>query len=174
MSAPAKVSDEDIRRALKVWRGVVADARRALGISENALRKRLRSMGIGPEALSFLRSGNLPTQPQPTTTITTQQVGTKERSGQHLPLKSGGRNYPRPVEAPTLRDVSMEAIPARRPQTKPPKLRPDQVDRLRDMKFDYQARHRTETDEGDLLQRFFDEAFPDWEKRALGKEKAKA
>ena len=173
MSAPAKVSDEEIRRALKVWRGVVADARRALGISENALRKRLRSMGIGHEALSFFRSDNPPTQPQPTTTFAPLPMGTNQRDGLNLHPKNGGHNYPRPVDPPTLRDVSTEPITARRPQTKPPKLRPDQVDLLRDMKFDYQARHRTEADEGDLLQRFFDEAFPEWVKRALGA-KAKA
>lgn len=62
-------------------------------------------------------------------------------------------------------------VVVRRPQSKPPKLRPDQVDRLRDAKFDYQARHRMDADEGDLLRRFFDDAFSEWLKRALGREK---
>lgn len=165
MSAPAKVSEQEIRETLKVWRGNVAGAAHALAISETALRKRMKALGIEGSALSFLRASAALHQPHPTITPTTQPMAMAilNRSP-----KNAGPNYPRLVEEPSLTNVEgAEAVVTRRPQTKLVRLRPDQIDVLRDAKFDYQAKHRQETEESDLLQHFFDESFPEWLKRAL-------
>jgi len=162
VGATAKVSEQDIRVALKCWRGNVSAAAHALGISENALRKRLRALGIGAEALSFLRSAANHTQPHPTKA--------PSAAIPNRPLKNTTPNFPRLVEEPTFASVgSTETVVMRRPQTRPARLRPDQIDALRDAKFDYQAKHRRETEESDLLQQFFDESFHEWLKRALAK-----
>jgi hypothetical protein len=173
MSAPALVSKADIRRALEMWRGVVADAARAVAISETAFRKRMKAMGIGQEALLFLRSPNHRTQPQPTMPIETPPVATKghNHSGSpNRPPKTSARNYPRPVESPTLPSVSTDVVVKRAP-ARPPKLRPEQVDVLREARIDINFKTRGDETEEDVLHRFFAEAFPDWLKRTLGREK---
>jgi hypothetical protein len=63
------------------------------------------------------------------------------------------------------------AEPIRRGKAGPIRLEPDQVELLRDAKFDFMAKHRVEASESDLLQRFFADCFPDWLKRTLGREK---
>ena len=62
---------------------------------------------------------------------------------------------------------SVEAAPARRVKPVVIRLRPDQIEQLRNAKFDYQARHREEVEETELLRQFFDECFEDWIKRSL-------
>ncbi len=172
MGAPTKVSEPEIRGALKVWRGNVAATAHVLGISETALRKRMKTLGIDGPALSFLRASTALHQPQPTSTPTTQPVvmGTP-----NSPPKNAAPNFPRLVKEPSLAIVQgAEAVVTtrrRRPPMKVVRLRPDQVDLLRDAKFDYQAKHRQETEEGDLLQRFFDESFREWLKGALATKK---
>lgn len=164
MSAPTKVSEPQIGEALRIWRGTVADAARALAISENALRKRMKAMGIGPDALSLFRRQSLRHQPQPS--IPTPTKGPTIISEPTVLPPNEGHNWSESDRASMFSNVSTDVV-LQRPQTKPPKLRPDQVDRLRDFKFDYQARHRIEADEGDLLRRFFDEDFADWVRRTM-------
>lgn len=172
MGASPLVSKDEIRLALKTWRGNVADSSRALGISETALRKRMVGMGIGTQALSFLRATTVHTQPQPTITKPNlpNHDGKAKLAAEHPQRRNGGRNYSGRDEAPKLEPMQTAAdeIPiARRAQTKPPKLRPDQVDQLRDAKFDFMAKHRREADEGDILQKLFDDTFAEWRKREL-------
>jgi Bacterial regulatory protein, Fis family len=47
------------------------------------------------------------------------------------------------------------------------RYRPDQLELLRQFKFDYQARHREEVDEAELMRRFFDAAVRPWMKDCL-------
>ncbi len=54
------------------------------------------------------------------------------------------------------------------------RLRPDQLDALRDAKYDFQSKLRRDLREEDLLQRFFDEEFSEWLKRGLAEPKEKA
>jgi hypothetical protein len=63
------------------------------------------------------------------------------------------------------------AEPIRRGKAGPIRLEPEQVEVLRDAKFDFMAKHRVEASESDLLQRFFRECWPEWSKRTLGREK---
>lgn len=170
MSAPAKVSDQQIRTALEAWRGNVAAAADSLGISEYGLRKRMERMGMGARALSFLRATTTHNQPSATMSPTTQEAA---RVNLNHPRTSLSDNFSRAAKPPNLvRMPSAEVVePVRRARAGPIRLEPDQVELLREAKFDFMAKHRAEFSESDLLQRFFRECFPDWLKRTLGREK---
>lgn len=170
MSAPAKVSEQEIRQALRIWGGNVAASANALGISETGLRKRMQALGLAGRALSFLRASTIHHQPSPTMAANTQPAGLNR------PPKSASRNYPRQANSPTLggmQTAEAENVQAPRPRPVVIRLQPPQVEELRDAKFDYQAKHRVEASEAELLQRFFAECFPEWRKRTCGAGKVK-
>ena len=87
------------------------------------------------------------------------------------PPKNASHTFPGRVKAPTLVRMPTAEVEMRRTKAGPIRLRPDQVDQLREAKFDFMAKHRAEAGESDLLQRFFDSAFGDWLKQALRTEK---
>jgi hypothetical protein len=70
-----------------------------------------------------------------------------------------------------METAEAESVQAPRPKPGVIRLQPPQVDELRDAKFDYQAKHRVEATEADILQRFFRECFPEWRARTCGAEK---
>jgi len=76
--------------------------------------------------------------------------------------------YTGPV--PLRRFVGMQDGPVTAARLPRVRLRPDQLDRLRDAKYDFQAKHRTDLREEDLLQQFFDDEFVAWIKRGLATE----
>jgi len=75
--------------------------------------------------------------------------------------KSGSVFFPKALSKPILDGVSAEAI-ARARRLPTLRLRPDQIERLRNAKFDVNARFRRDADEAGLLRAFFDDAFPTW------------
>ena len=170
MSAHTKATDEQVRAALHTWRGNVAASADALGMSEYGLRKRMERLGIGARALSFWRSTTTHNQPPATMHPSTQPVS--KATGTH-PQKPVSNNFSGRADSPTLlRMPTAEAAePVRRAKAGPIRLEPEQVELLRDAKFDFMAKHRVEASESDLLQRFFRECFAEWSKRTLGKEK---
>jgi hypothetical protein len=101
-------------------------------------------------------------------------VGTMETTDNHWAKTPAGNYRKRQSRTifrfmPTLHTDEMQARTG-----KPPiKLRPDQIDALREAKFDFQAKHRVEAGESDLLQKFFDESFTAWLKRCLDREPRK-
>ena len=156
MSAPAKVSEQEIRQALRMWGGNVAASANALGISETGLRKRMQALGLDGRALSFLRASTVHHQPSPTMATNTQPAGLNQ------PPKSAGPNFPRRANAPTLGHMQTaegESVSGPRPRPVVIRLQPPQIEELRDAKFDYQAKHRMEASEAELLQRFFAEGI---------------
>jgi hypothetical protein len=58
-----------------------------------------------------------------------------------------------------------------RSKQKPTRLKPEQLDRLREAKFDLQARYREDYDENRILWEFFDDGFDAWLKTKLGDKK---
>jgi hypothetical protein len=199
MSAAIKVSKEDVLRAIQMWRGNVVDAARWLRISPTALYKRLASQGITTEHLNFLRRTNLANQPV-TTMPTSNNHANHGRSDNHAnhanhdnhdnhrtsdnlrssdnPSPKNERdNYRKPGPRPILLRMTAAGVPPipviKRARIRTPRLLPEQVEQLWEMKLDFNAKYRTEATEEDLLQRFFDECFADWLEKAMREEEKK-
>ena len=148
----------------------MAAAAEELGLARNSLYERVYALGLRLD----------PLRRKPNVTSHVAQPVTTERGapGNVRTVKvSEPAIFPRRASAPTLAPMeTAEAESAQGPRPRPGviRLQPPQVDELRDAKFDYQAKHRVEASESDLLQRFFRECFPEWRKRTCGTEKAKA
>ena len=165
MAGVTKVGPDQIRQALECWRGNVAATAASLGIAENSLRKRMKNMGIGAKALALLRSVRISathTHPHLSSMPTPQG---DDRQPKDTQQQNAAHIYPAPTPLRRFGSVQ-DGLPAaaRLPKAR---LRPDQIDRLRDAKYDFQAKHRTDLREEDLLQQFFDEEFAAWIKRGL-------
>jgi hypothetical protein len=184
MSAAIKVSKEDVLRAIQMWRGNVVDAARWLRISPTALYKRLASQGITSEHLNFLRRSNLANQPVPTMPTRDNHAnhdnhGTSDnlRSSDNPSPKNERDNYRKPGPRPILLRMTAAGVPPipviKRARIRTPRLLPEQVEQLWEMKLDFNAKYRTEATEEDLLQRFFDECFADWLEKAMREEEKK-
>ncbi len=165
MSAPKRISDPAVVEALQRWAGNVTAAAEELGLARNNLYQRIYALGLDLEPVRIKHNG-------------TEQVSTGNAS--HRPARpvagvqrSSTAIFPRPAKTPNLAPMETAvAIQTRRTKPGPIRLRPDQVEALREAKFDFQAKHRTEVGESDLLQRFFDEGFAEWLKRCLEKKVA--
>jgi hypothetical protein len=165
-----KVSAQQIANALIEWRGNVQAAAEALGIRRNSLYERVRRLGLNLEA--FRSSGQ---RVVPVTSVSGVSGG--DRSGvsrpecpDHHARKNKAARFTgesslhklSSMEAPSeegMAGAPIKAIPGR---SRPPRLRPNQQDRLREAKLDLGARYRVETDENLILQQFFDETFEGW------------
>ncbi|HKP99853.1 MAG TPA: helix-turn-helix domain-containing protein [Actinomycetes bacterium] len=168
---------------IKQWRGNVSGAAGALGIHPNNLRKRLKGLGFDLEAL---RKGSLqrkvvpPMQPSGT-----HDTHHNPSAPNDPPAPNGGTGhesssaiYPKTKRLPTLAGVNAtlpdQEIPLVRPKQQPLRLKPEQVDKLREAKFDIAAKARHETDENAILQQFFADEFDDWLQRLLGRSRPPA
>ena len=176
-----KVSAQEIANALLEWRGNVQQAADALGIRRNSLYERIRSLGLNLEGFRAANDRVIPV------TGVSGVPGVSGMSGSVCPDVSGRNDVARVTgrdrrktegalvtaqgqtrrfrtvqvmnDEDTAVSVPIKAIPGR---SKAPRLRPNQQDRLREAKFDLNARYRVETDENLILQQFFDENFEEW------------
>ena len=165
MGATRRVSDREIVDALKKWEGNVSAAAEDLGLARKNLYERVYALGLAPEELRRKRNG--------TEHIGHRDVTHDAKRGVTYVDRSSTDTVTRRASTSNLSHMpSAEVVePIRRTKAGPIRLRPDQVDQLREAKFDFMAKHRAEAGESDLLQRFFDSAFGDWLKQALRTEK---
>jgi regulatory Fis family protein len=165
MAAPRHVSDRQIIEALQKWQGNVTAAAEEVRLSRRQFYERASGLGLDLDRLR--PKGNVPSHPTNSDAVKKQS----EREATGVP-QSSVVTFPKSANAPTLVGMqSAETEMSRRPKRGPIRLRPDQAETLREAKFDFQAKHRVEAGESDLLQRFFDETFPEWLKRCLGRAK---
>lgn len=158
MPAPKRVPDEKVRSAISEWGGNITATADALGMTGTNLRKRLFSLAVDVESMRRAKGSGLPSPP----------ITPIAQAGPHA-HKSAAALFPASGKAPTLGGMQaalkeepeppIRSVPVRQ---KPLRLRPAHQDRLREAKYDFQARFRVETDENAVLQQFFDERFEEW------------
>jgi len=175
MAAPKRIPDVAVKQAIVAWRGNVTAAADSLGIAPNNLRKRLADLGLDPAKLRSDMSGIAPNVPVPIGTIGTTRTHRHSSAGTHE-QRNGAAIFPRRGGPASLSPVQQQAaseaavVPMRSKQ-KPTRLKPEQLDRLREAKFDLQARYREDYDENRILWEFFDDGFDAWLKTKLGDKK---
>jgi hypothetical protein len=180
MGAPRRVSDRAIVEAFQRWQGNLSAAASEVGIARQNFRERLRLLGFDIQGFRARVSLSLPSKHTGTVeafrNVSTGPTGTERAGG---PRAMSGKQhagviYSAESEEPIFGRVeSMGSLPERPVRMPTVRLRPEQIEQLRDLKFDYQAKTRREVREEDLLRRFFDECFPEWLERITGKKKAK-
>jgi hypothetical protein len=169
VAAPRRVSSGQIEQALAATSGCVQRASAILGISKNSLYKRLSRMDLHPDKY---RKGDarLGTQGAADAKV----FGVRARRA----ASGGGRNggecatatFPRAVVGRRLDPVSDEAEDEKVGRLRESRnwfLRPEQIDKVRQAKFDLQAKLRTELSDSKVLERFLDEKFDEWIREAL-------
>ncbi|KKN05539.1 hypothetical protein LCGC14_1086250 [marine sediment metagenome] len=177
--AGQQVTTQAITNALLEWRGNVEQTAKALGIRRNSLYERIRRLGLNLEG--YRRSVNANVEP------VTHVSGVSGVSGHQKASGPARNSHSAPVtqedkrrrfgrmEAVESADAAGAPINAAPGRIRPPRLRPNQQDRLREAKLDLGARYRIETDESLILQQYFDETFDEWlgEKLAVGTKQTK-
>jgi len=182
MGAPRRVSDRAVIEAFQQWRGNLSAAAAEVGIARQNFRERLRLLGFDIQGFRARVSLSTPSKRTGTVEafrdVSSGPAGTERPDG---PRNMSGKQhagviYSTEVGAPIFGRVeSTDGLLPERPIRMPTvRLRPEQIDKLRDLKFDYQAKTRREVREEDLLRRFFDECFPGWLEQVIGEKKAKA
>lgn len=161
MGARRRLPDDAIIGAIQQWRGNVTAAAEALGLAPINLRKRLHGLGVDLPLLRRLKdtgihdtTRNVPI-PMKTTAMITQ--GRNHSAAGIFP-----RSAPRSTFAPVG-----EVMMTRPKPPSPIRLTPDQVEKLRDAKFELQYHLRAEVSESVILQQFFEDAFATWLKARL-------
>jgi hypothetical protein len=163
MAAPKRVSDETLLSALEARCWNIRATADDLGLQPKSVYKRLATLGISPQAArqAFLNSGSDSSRRHDLSKAAASHQSERVLSSVANVAKSGSVFFPKPPSRPILGGVSASAIRAARPLPTP-RLRPDQLERLRDAKFDVHARLRSDVDETGLLREFFDDAFETW------------
>ncbi len=157
-----RIPDDAIIGAIQRWRGNVTAAADALGIAPINLRKRLSGLGVDLSLLRRLKDTGI----HGTNRNVPVSTGVPE-------TMFGGRNnsasgiFPRLADRPTLASVSTDAMITRPKALAPIRLGPEQVEKLRDAKFELQYRLRVEVTESTILQQFFADTFEPWLKKRL-------
>jgi hypothetical protein len=168
MGARKRLPDDAIIGAIQQWRGNVTAAAEALGLAPINLRKRLIGLGVDLSLLRRLKDtgihGTTRNVPIPMT-----QHGTTARTRNH----SAGGIFPRPAQRATFAPVG-EVMMTRPKPPAPIRLTPDQVEKLRDAKFELQYHLRSEMSESSILQQFFEDSFAVWLKARLQEQEAEA
>lgn len=190
MAAPAKVDGPSIRTALALMEGVVAKAARHLGISSAALYKRMAQMGIHPDEYRKVDghhgadhqgdSHRHDDTDRPSDAIDHQSTNSHgahrertRRQGAHRGDESSGEsnfNFHRDGGAPILSAVAPTAAAevdeerARRQlrESRSWFLPPEQIDEIRQAKYDLQARWRIELSDSKVVELFIRKKFKEW------------
>lgn len=169
MPAHKRISDSAVLEAIQTFRGKVEPAAERVGMTPNNLRKRLATLGVDLSLLRRLQGGGS-NDPHPNRPLPMTPIDARNRPTPTAP-KNASALYPRRAAATNLRDVQSEAaadaIPAASARVRPVRVIPAQAERLREAKFDLQAKHRVEFDESRILEQFFDERFEEWIKAKL-------
>lgn len=164
MPAPKRIPDAAVIGAIQKWRGNVEAAAEELRIAPVNLRKRLASLGVD---LSLLRATD-----RYRTSSTHRNVSNPNPLSDTLPTGelSRARIFSARAKGSTLRGMTTTATALAindRARSKPTRLTPPHEDRLREAKFDLQARYRAEIGESQILEQFFADEFEGWIKRKL-------
>ncbi len=179
MSAPETVPRERIREVVTKWKGNLKAAAAELGLDRNYLRRRCKQLRIDLDALRYpptiegqhppplfslppivLTPGERCPSPRVVSTMVwgeTKSVGAVYASVKWKPRLIGMQTAAR----------DEQPIKTTRKPLAPTRLLPDQVEELREAKYDIQARFRTDLGESEILQQFFDEEFKLWKARKL-------
>ena len=160
MSARKRVPDDQVIRAIQRWRGNVTAAADTLGIAPINLRKRLHALGVDLRVFRRLKDTGI------------HGIPGRGQSGTASPIsgasnESGGRNQSAAgICSATGRGTSLSVVSTdvlTRPRGPAPvRLTPDQVEVLREAKFELQYQLRAEVNESSILQQFFEDGFKDW------------
>ena len=162
MSARRRLPDDAIIGALQRWRGNVTAAAEALGLAPINLRKRLTGLGVDLPLLRRLKDTgihDIHTHPSVPIAITGTNAATRNHSA--------GGIFPRPAPRPMFGAVGTEAMMPRQKAPAPIRLGPEQVEELRNAKFELQYHLRAEVSESVILQQFFADGFAAWLKARL-------
>lgn len=168
MSARRRLPDSAILGAIQQWRGNVTAAADFLGIAPINLRKRLSGLGVDLSLLRRLKDTGIHDTKQ-NVPIPMRVNATLQTSRNH----SGGSIFPRPAARATFAPVGEVMMPRPKPPA-PIRLTPEQVERLRDAKFELQYHLRAEVSESVILQQFFEDEFSAWLKARLQERESEA
>jgi hypothetical protein len=169
MSARKRIADDVVIQSIQQWRGNVTAAAEALGLAPINLRKRLACLGVDLPLLRRLKDtgiyGTTRNVSTPMNTGGTSRPGGTQAQQRN---KSAAGIFPRRAGARTFALVDApDAMMTRQKAPSPIRLTPDQVEKLRDAKFELQYHLRVEVVESLILQQFFDDHFADWLKARL-------
>jgi hypothetical protein len=162
MGARKRLPDDAIIGAIQKWRGNVTAAAEALGLAPINLRKRLVSLGVDLTLLRRLKDTGI----HGTHRNVLVPMDTNTTYGP-LRNKNVGNIFRPRVGGATFAPVSTEAMMGRPKTPAPIRLNPEQVERLRDAKFELQYHLRAEVNESAILQQFFEDGFAEWLKARL-------
>lgn len=178
MPAQQKVSPEQIISALTDTHGNVEASAKRLGISRNCLYKRLIHIGLEPR--DYRKGGAHCTRGGAPATKDTRGVlhegwraardGTERFVHNEHAHKSEIATFPRAEHSRTVRNMHVEVDP-RAPRLRESKnlyLRPEQIEAVKQARFDLQAKLRIELSDSKVLERFIDAKFDDWLNEILG------
>jgi len=171
VSAPQRVKDPQIREALAATHGVVERAAALLGVSKNSLYKRLVRMRLDPDEF---RKGDA----RYATTGSVDAANAKApaaRAGRasHGRSRTGHQRSTPPMttdaHSPNLAHVDRAVTTAdeERPVSRLREsrnwfLRPEQIDKVRQAKFDLQAKRRQDLSDSKVVEEFIDAKFDEW------------
>lgn len=176
MPAGKRVPDRRVIEVIQKWQGNLTAAAREIGMARQNLRNRLKSLGFDVEAV---RMGTLLSDHVKRTGTKradrfvsggTDRAGSVERNGD-TGNENAGVIYQRRDGSPIFRDMpATEMVTEHKPLPKA-QLLPEHLKALREAKIDINFKTRADEREQDILHRFFEEAFPEWLKRTLSREK---
>jgi hypothetical protein len=176
MGARKRLPDDAIIGAIQRWRGNVTAAADDLGLAPINLRKRLAGLGVDLPLLRRLKDtgihGTYQNIPAPQT-IPARPVRPMDQNGRDSRKHVAGGIFPRPAARTTFAPVGTEAMMTRPKQPTPIRLTPEQIDKLRDAKFELQYHLRSEVNESAILQQFFEDGFEVWLKARLQDQREK-
>jgi len=179
MPAQKRVPDRRVIEVAQKWGGNLTAAAREIGMARQNLRNRLRALGFDVEAcrrgaLSLnhaKRSGIHQSDRLVSRGSNREMAAGSVQAGGPRGSESDSVIYHKPDGSPifvTMPEAEMAIDPKPLPKAQ---LLPEHLKALREAKLDINFKTRADEKEQDILHRFFEEAFADWLKRTLGRER---
>jgi hypothetical protein len=179
MGAPQRISERQIREAIRIWRGNVTAAAQSLCMQPKNLRKRLADLGVDLESLRTRKGVGRAEAPASNAThgaqVAAEVSSFKVGPDMVSDSKSTAVLYPRKAERSNLSHMqtvsasTRQEIPIRTapPRQQPIRLKPAQREAIQRVVFRLQACYGVATDVNLVLEQLVDEELEEWAAKKL-------